>query len=648
MRYLLAVVLCLAVVPLFGDTLYVDIYQIQAPDASGDSSQLVGDTVVVGGIVLVENGTLYAGAGEKFYIIDPAGGPWSSVLCYYSDSTAFPDFLRGDSVIIVGVVSEYSTGGVSNMTEILPLEIPTWRGAFPDLMPSASLITPGDIAVHDTTAEKWEGVYVRMESLTVVDTALDYGEWLVTDGVDTCTFDDDALPIKDWTSTYGRPPVGAYYTWAEGYIYDHYGKYKFENRDTLDFELFYPYMIWSFSRTPAMPTSTDAVAMVMSTTGGAGTESATIYYSTDDGATWNTVSMTEIEVDTFGGSVPAMSNGTEVRYYIEAVDSNGVYAYYPGGAPEYFEMYTVRDEGASIYDIQYSEIPGFPSPYSGYYITVKGIVTADSTSFGPSYFIQDPAMPYNGTPEWNGVLIYDGDYEYSDIRQGDSVEVYAYVKEYNGETEFSIDSLSYINVISSGNALPDPLLITCSDLPDDSSASEPYEGVLVRLENVVVDSLLDYGEWYVTDGTARCRIDDAAGYTYVPAVGDTLNITGIVRYTYGNYKIEPRGDYDIELVGIALSKDRRAGVTDIRLLSPSVSSGTVRFALDVASPGYGRVAVFDIMGRKVRTLVDGWITGGVFEWNGRDDDGRPVASGAYFVMMESKGYSKALKVVLVK
>ena len=58
---------------------------------------------------------------------------------------------------------------------------------------------------------------------------------------------------------------------------------------------------------------------------------------------------------------------------------------------------------------------------------------------------------------------------------------------------------------------------------------------------------------------------------------------------------------------------------------------TLRFAL--VSDGTTRVTVYDVAGRRVRNLHDGWLPSGRTEmmWDGRDDAGHAIASGVYFV-----------------
>ncbi|HPG40858.1 MAG TPA: PKD domain-containing protein [bacterium] len=62
------------------------------------------------------------------------------------------------------------------------------------------------------------------------------------------------------------------------------------------------------------------------------------------------------------------------------------------------------------------------------------------------------------------------------------------------------------------------------------------------------------------------------------------------------------------------------------------------------------IKVYNTSGQLIRTLSDDIKEAGEYRvvWNGRDDPGTPVASGAYIVAMQSAGFKKAIKAVLLK
>jgi hypothetical protein len=65
---------------------------------------------------------------------------------------------------------------------------------------------------------------------------------------------------------------------------------------------------------------------------------------------------------------------------------------------------------------------------------------------------------------------------------------------------------------------------------------------------------------------------------------------------------------------------------------------------------YVTLHVYDSSGRLVRTLVDRRLQAGPHRevWNGRDQDGNPVASGVYFYRLRSGGRSLTRKAVVLK
>jgi flagellar hook assembly protein FlgD len=62
------------------------------------------------------------------------------------------------------------------------------------------------------------------------------------------------------------------------------------------------------------------------------------------------------------------------------------------------------------------------------------------------------------------------------------------------------------------------------------------------------------------------------------------------------------------------------------------------------------LAVYDLSGRKVRTLVSGPLSPGehVLVWNGDDEAGATVSSGTYFAVLRCAGEQRSMKMSLLK
>lgn len=85
---------------------------------------------------------------------------------------------------------------------------------------------------------------------------------------------------------------------------------------------------------------------------------------------------------------------------------------------------------------------------------------------------------------------------------------------------------------------------------------------------------------------------------------------------------------------------------------PNPTSGPCRvaFNIPVDEPLAGELAIFDLSGRRVRLLESGLLPAGdaVATWDGRDDEGRSVASGIYFVNLSVGASRRASRVMVVR
>lgn len=137
---------------------------------------------------------------------------------------------------------------------------------------------------------------------------------------------------------------------------------------------------------------------------------------------------------------------------------------------------------------------------------------------------------------------------------GDEVSITGEVNEYYNMTQ--IYNVTAHSQISTGNTPYAPIIVTCADLDDDIGAdtapAEQYEGCLVQIQNAicVTEQETTYYEATVSDDgeTNVTIIDDDANYQmgFGMTAGNYYNITGVVTFGYGQYKVNPRDATDIE------------------------------------------------------------------------------------------------------
>ena len=66
--------------------------------------------------------------------------------------------------------------------------------------------------------------------------------------------------------------------------------------------------------------------------------------------------------------------------------------------------------------------------------------------------------------------------------------------------------------------------------------------------------------------------------------------------------------------------------------------------------GTVRLEVYDLQGKRVKLLVDGFVAGGeqTVPWDGRDDEGAIMPSGVYLYRLRGAGLDDAMKMLLLR
>ncbi len=98
--------------------------------------------------------------------------------------------------------------------------------------------------------------------------------------------------------------------------------------------------------------------------------------------------------------------------------------------------------------------------------------------------------------------------------------------------------------------------------------------------------------------------------------------------------------------------DSQGGAPDrwsLTLSGANPSPGGVDITLAVPNAASVRVSVYDVRGRRVRTLQQGMLDPGYrkLRWDRSLEDGGRAAAGVYFLRAEASGFRQTRKVVLL-
>ncbi len=352
---------------LSADTLTLSIPEIQG---GTNSSPYVGDTVITTGIVTA------AFSGYGYTIQERSGGPWSGVLVYTGGSFYVDTLGVGDSLVVLGIVQEFY-----GMTEIKVQSV-----GYLQKVASVAPLAPVQIATDSVNQEKWEGVYVRVDSAACTNPDLGYGEWEVDDGTGPCRVDDRGVAYS--------PLNGALYQ-VTGPVFYTYGNYKLEPPDSAHivfqgFPTDPPPYIAGVSHTPPYPTPSDIVLVQATITDNSLVAADSLFYAV--GLGFVSAPHDSVVGDVYYYHIPPQSDGTTVRYFVWAMDdSNQVTV-----SDTFQYTVTAPQPGVKINEVFYDAASGQGAePYAEW---IELYNSSDSDMDLSGWMIADDPDP-NGTSE---------------------------------------------------------------------------------------------------------------------------------------------------------------------------------------------------------------------------------------------------------
>jgi hypothetical protein len=201
-------------------------------------------------------------------------------------------------------------------------------------------------------------------------------------------------------------------------------------------------------------------------------------------------------------------------------------------------------ESTEIYAIQQGMVS------VGSVVLLDGVVASSGFTWSDTaegtFFVQEPA---GGA--FSGIQVFVADMAGLSISPGDQLRVVGTYDEFFDMSQIEVANASGVTVLGSGPAPAPEVIADPASIATGGSATEDYESVLVRVENVTVtdanpDAPMEFGEFAVT---GNLRIDDVffaiADWTK-PAMGASYtSITGVLIYDFSNFKLEPRDQADL-------------------------------------------------------------------------------------------------------
>ena len=263
------------------------IYEIQGQTTV---SPYIDSNVATTGIV---TGVFNAG----YFIEESPFIPWHGIYVYTNSA---PGVSRGDSVIVMGSVSEYR-----GLTEI---------SLFKDSVVSTGKHVPPYLTKADSVnLEAYEGLLVKVMDATVQDTGLAGSEFTIDDGSGLCKVDNWGVTLHPYPDDV-MDLIGCIDVYND--------TARMEPRDSADVN-FHP-MFRDISRTPLNPNFLQNVLIKARIIDNSQVLYDSLYYRVNSGV-YTSIYHDSTRLDTFYFTIPRYNKGDTVHYYLLAEDdSSGV------------------------------------------------------------------------------------------------------------------------------------------------------------------------------------------------------------------------------------------------------------------------------------------------------------------------------------
>ncbi len=685
----------------------VTVHDIQfLPDsiiAQGDSpSPLNGDTVRVRGVVMTSplvnpdtdrRPVMWAGARWVTYIQDENGTAWAGLNILTPDTSVnaqgtFFDLIDTAQVVeFTGVVTEFFT-----TTELFQLVNPITPVNIINQLPKRP--DPIELSVTDfmengqlkLSAEKYEGMYVIVRNVVSSDRNVGNGTFRINDGLGNFMFMRDQsgyftnranhrlVGKTDWDAPQDGTPInfirGILETRTDGYYINPI--YPGDVNITAT-----PPIISNVRRDAATVAPNQAVKITANIVDLDGSVTgAKLFYHVNGGPTNELVLDRDVSDTTlYSATIPGVSGDSSlVDFYLWAQDNNGLFSTNPSDTTRNNYFYLVMNRALKISDVQYSPFGSGFSGYNNYRVQLTGVVTADTSDipgFGTTalrVYMQDGEGP------WSGIQIGTAGTKGADVlnlKQGDNVTLSGTIVENFSVT--AIDSLTNITVNSSGNPLPNPVILSTSDIATKSNGTvdaEKWESVLIGYKNVTVtDDNADggannFGEMFVSDNSGDTRVELQDGnHSYHNNWDTTFNsnsnyirvltgstfteLDGILFYSFSNYKLVPRKNDDFK--GFVTDVEKlNNNVPDTYSLNqnyPNPFNPSTVISYSIPKAGLVKIRVYNILGQLVKELVNEFQSAGNYKVN---FDASSLSSGVYLYSINTNGFTNVKKMVLLK
>jgi len=320
--------------------------------------------------------------------------------------------------------------------------------------------------------------------------------------------------------------------------------------------------ISNVTRNPQQPDPDDVVTISATITDDGFITSAYLFYALNSNP-FDSTAMSTTANDVYEAQIPAQPQGTMVKYYIKAVDNEGIVAV----SPTFSYKVSSPVQVIPISQIQLNE-----NTYLGTQVTIEGIVVLGSgitTTGWTDAYIQDNSN--------YGINIYRGGEVDPNLKRGNKVQITGTVDTFNGVTEI-VDYTA--TVLSTNNPLPPPVKLSTRE-----ATNLDLEGTFVQVQGEITDMGTAGSGTNITvddgSGPMLIRVWNSTGVNLSAfAVGDTIVARGPLDIFSNATQLLVGYQEDIFKVGGGVAGDGSGFASlDMQTVNPGTANLNVQLTL---------------------------------------------------------------------
>ena len=385
-------------------------------------------------------------------------------------------------------------------------------------------------------------------------------------------------------------------------------------------------------------------------------QTTTLYYDTGSG--FQSVGMTTVSGDSMYATIPQQASGSVIKYYVKATDNDGISFTQPQNAETDSAYYTfgIYTPETQTLALDFEEGSGVPQDASSYEHTVTAI---GSPTYSTDAAVGSKSIYLEGNSSYLEVdspFLTSEEFCIDLWIKADSIRDYCRIFNRPSEPgswstnnyQIRFDDAQQLQAISDGS-----VTLTA----DHTIETNKWYHVIYEVKKAPTgDTYIYYGTFQLSDessvlyhhsigfdipvmmSTAPLRIGKAAVGDYPPYFCGYFDDVKIYNYPAAGLQVSTEPDVNLPLK-YELSQNY-----------PNPFNPTTQIQFIIPENQTVTLIIYDILGRKVRTLVNKEMSVGKYlkTWNGINDSGSNVASGIYFYRLKTDNYMKVRKMVLIR